>query len=53
MTDVESALKEAKRIYDLDKYLFEKKAIGSQEFEKAKKGLSFYDLFAAYLVIVW
>src|SRR6185312_10678715 len=42
MTDVESALKEAKRIYDLDKYLFEKKAIGSQEFEKAKNDYNYY-----------
>ena len=36
MTDVESQLKEAKRVYDLDKYLYDKKAIGSQEYQKAK-----------------
>ncbi len=42
MTDVESELKEAKRIYDLDKYLFEKKAIGSQEYQKAKNDYEYY-----------
>jgi HlyD family secretion protein len=42
MTDVESQLKEAKRIYDLDKYLFDKKAIGSQEYEKAKNDYEYY-----------
>lgn len=36
MTDVESALKEAERIYKLDKYLYEQKAIGLQEYQKAK-----------------
>src|SRR5258705_12485168 len=34
MTDVESQLKEAKRLYDLDKYLYEQKVIGLQEFKK-------------------
>ncbi len=42
MTDVESELKEAKRIYDLDKYLYEKKAIGSQEYQKAKNDYDYY-----------
>jgi HlyD family secretion protein len=42
MTDVESELKEAKRIYDLDKYLYEKKAIGSQEYQKAKNDFDYY-----------
>jgi len=42
MTDVESQLKEAKRIYDLDKYLYDKKAIGSQEYEKAKNDYEYY-----------
>ncbi|MGN6604090.1 MAG: efflux RND transporter periplasmic adaptor subunit [Ginsengibacter sp.] len=42
MTDVESQLKEAKRVYDLDKYLFDKKAIGSQEYEKAKNDYEYY-----------
>ncbi len=35
MTDVESQLKEAERIYKLDKHLYEEKAIGSQEYQKA------------------
>ena len=35
MTDVESQLKEAERIYKLDKHLYEQKAIGSQEYEQA------------------
>ena len=42
MTDVESELKEADRVYNLDKYLYEKKAIGSQEYQKAKND---YDYF--------
>lgn len=35
MTDAENNLKEAERIYKLDKHLYEKKVIGSQEYEKA------------------
>ncbi len=35
MTDVESQLKEAERLYKLDKHLFEQKVIGSQEYQKA------------------
>ena len=42
MTDVESALKEAERIYKLDKYLYEKKAIGSQEYQKALNDYNYY-----------
>ena len=42
MTDVESNLKEAQRIYNLDKYLYQKKAIGSQEYEKAKNDYEYY-----------
>ena len=42
MTDVESALKEAKRVYNLDKYLYEQKAIGSQEYQKAKNDFDYY-----------
>lgn len=42
MTDVESELKEAKRIYYLDKELYEQKAIGSQEFQKAKNDYDYY-----------
>jgi HlyD family secretion protein len=42
MTDVESELKEAERIYNLDKHLYEQKAIGSQEFQKAKNDYDYY-----------
>ncbi|HUZ57383.1 MAG TPA: efflux RND transporter periplasmic adaptor subunit [Hanamia sp.] len=42
MTDVESELKEAKRVYDLDKYLYEKKAIGSQEYQQALNNYDYY-----------
>ena len=35
MTDVESQLKEAERVYKLDKHLYEQKVIGSQEYEQA------------------
>ncbi len=35
MTDVESLLKEAERVYKLDKHLYEEKVIGSQEYQKA------------------
>ncbi|MEO6905698.1 MAG: HlyD family efflux transporter periplasmic adaptor subunit [Ginsengibacter sp.] len=42
MTDVESQLKEAERIYNLDKHLFEQKAIGSQEYQKAKNDYDYY-----------
>jgi HlyD family secretion protein len=42
MTDVESLLKEAERVYNLDKYLYEQKAIGSQEFEQAKNNYNYY-----------
>lgn len=42
MTDVESQLKEAERIYNLDKHLYEKKAIGLQEFKKAENDFNYY-----------
>ncbi|MEO8960340.1 MAG: efflux RND transporter periplasmic adaptor subunit [Ginsengibacter sp.] len=42
MTDVESQLKEAERIYKLDKYLLEQKAIGSQEFKKAENDYNYF-----------
>jgi HlyD family secretion protein len=42
MTDVESELKEAERVYKLDKYLYEQKAIGSQEYQKAKNDFDYY-----------
>ncbi|HUC82803.1 MAG TPA: HlyD family efflux transporter periplasmic adaptor subunit, partial [Flavisolibacter sp.] len=35
-TDVESAYNEAKRVYDLNKHLFEQKAIGSQELKQSE-----------------
>ena len=35
MTDVESQLKEAERIYKLDKHLYNEKVIGSQEYQQA------------------
>lgn len=40
-TDVENAYKEAKRIYDLDKYLYEQKAIGLQEFKQAENNYNY------------
>jgi HlyD family secretion protein len=42
MTDVQSNLKEAERIYNLDKDLYAKKAIGSQEFKKAENDYNYY-----------
>lgn len=42
MTDVESQLKEAERIFTLDKALFEKKVIGSQEYKKAENDYNYY-----------
>ncbi len=42
MTDVESQLKEAERIYNLDKHLYDQKVIGSQEFKKAENDFNYY-----------
>ncbi|HYK44664.1 MAG TPA: efflux transporter periplasmic adaptor subunit, partial [Parafilimonas sp.] len=42
MTDVESQLKEAERIYNLDKDLYAKKAIGFQEYKKAENDYNYY-----------
>jgi HlyD family secretion protein len=42
MTDVESQLKEAERIYKLDKSLYEQKAIGLQEYKKAENDYNYY-----------
>src|SRR6476660_7343966 len=42
MTDVESQLKEAERIYNLNKNLYEQKVIGSQEFKKAENNYTYY-----------
>jgi HlyD family secretion protein len=41
MTDVESQLKEAQRVYDLNKYLYEQKAIGLQEFKQAENNYNY------------
>ena len=40
-TDVESAFKEAKRIYELNKYLYEQKAIGLQEFKQSENNYNY------------
>lgn len=42
MTDVESELKEAERIYKLDKDLYQQKAIGSQEYQQAVNNYNYY-----------
>lgn len=36
MADVDNALKEAERVYKLNKHLYEQKAIGSQEYNQSK-----------------
>ncbi len=41
LTDVDNTLKEAKRVYDLNKYLYEQKAIGSQEFRQAENNFNY------------
>ncbi|MGK6350392.1 efflux RND transporter periplasmic adaptor subunit [Parapedobacter sp. DT-150] len=41
MAEVENALKEAKRVYELNKKLYEQKAIGSQEFQQAKNNYDY------------
>jgi HlyD family secretion protein len=42
MTDVESQLKEAERVYKLDKHLYEQKVIGSQEYQKAVNDYNYF-----------
>lgn len=42
MTDVESQLKEAERVYNLDKHLYDQKVIGSQEYQKALNDYNYY-----------
>ena len=42
MADVESQYKEAERIYNLNKDLYAKKAIGSQEFKKSENDYNYY-----------
>ncbi|MEO6327892.1 MAG: efflux RND transporter periplasmic adaptor subunit [Ginsengibacter sp.] len=40
-TDADNALKEAERIYKLDKRLYEQKAIGSQEYKQAENNYNY------------
>jgi HlyD family secretion protein len=42
MADAESQFKEAERVYNLDKDLYAKKAIGSQEYQKALNDYNYY-----------
>lgn len=42
LTDVESGLLDAERVYVLDKRLYDKKVIGSQEFKKAEHDYLYY-----------
>ncbi len=42
MTDAESQLREAERVYRLDKVLYEQGAIGLQEFKKAENDYTYY-----------
>jgi HlyD family secretion protein len=41
MTDVESQLKEAERIYNLNKHLYEQKVIGLQEFKQSENNYNY------------
>jgi HlyD family secretion protein len=41
MTDVENALKEAERVYKLNKHLYEQKVIGSQEFKQSENNYNY------------
>ena len=40
-SDVESLLKEAERVYKLDKHLYEQKVIGKQEYEQAENNYTY------------
>ena len=42
MADIQSSLKEAERIYNLDKKLYSQKAIGLQDFKQAENNYSYY-----------
>jgi len=42
MADIQSALKEAARVYELDKKLYAQKAIGLQEFKKDENNYNYY-----------
>lgn len=41
MTDVENSLKEAERVYKLNKHLYEQKVIGSQEFKQSENNYNY------------
>lgn len=41
MADVDNAYNEAKRVYDLDKQLYDQKVIGSQEFQSAENNYNY------------
>jgi HlyD family secretion protein len=41
MTDVESQLKEAERVYNLNKHLYEQKVIGLQEFKQSENNYNY------------
>ena len=41
VTDVESQLKEARRLYELNKHLYEQKAIGLQEFRQSENNYNY------------
>lgn len=41
MADVDNSLRDAERIYKLDKHLYEQKAIGSQEWQKAQNDYNY------------
>ena len=42
MADVQSSFKEAERVYNLDKRLYDQKVIGSQEFKAAENNYNYY-----------
>ncbi len=42
LTDVENQLKEAERVFKLNKHLFEQKVIGSQEFKQSENNYNYY-----------
>jgi HlyD family secretion protein len=41
MTDAENQLKESRRVYELDKYLYDQKAIGLQDFKQAENNYNY------------
>ncbi|HEY4149075.1 MAG TPA: HlyD family efflux transporter periplasmic adaptor subunit [Chitinophagaceae bacterium] len=41
MTDVDNALKEAERVYKMDKHLYDQKAIGYQEYKQAENAWNY------------